>query len=77
VIPQLIRVVDDTHVWAQTYDRDMSDVFACSPESLSRSRDSWMWRCSKLNAGDGEEATENLAAYEDYMRGMDHSRMGT
>ena len=28
ISPQLIRVSDDTHLWAEEYDRDMADVFA-------------------------------------------------
>jgi TolB-like protein/Flp pilus assembly protein TadD len=28
ITPQLIRVADDTHLWAATYEREMADIFA-------------------------------------------------
>ncbi|NIQ56711.1 MAG: hypothetical protein GWN71_26055, partial [Gammaproteobacteria bacterium] len=36
VIPQLIRIEDDTHVWAATYDEDMAEVFRVQSEIAER-----------------------------------------
>ena len=77
VIPQLIRVVDDTHVWAQTYDRDMSDVFRVQSgiaEQVARQLDVALLETERRAME--KRPTENLAAYEDYMRGMDHFENG-
>ncbi len=32
ITPQLIRVADDTHLWADSYDRVIEDIFAVQSE---------------------------------------------
>jgi non-specific serine/threonine protein kinase len=73
VTPQLIQVSDDTHLWAETYDRVIEDIFAVQSEiaekiigqlgvtMLDRERD-------LVEA----KPTENLLAYETYLRGNDY-----
>ena len=73
VIPQLIRVADDTHVWAQTYDESMVEVFRVQSDIAERV-------AAQLNVSLLEperraiekRPTENLAAYEHYLRGEEH-----
>ncbi|UCH85634.1 MAG: protein kinase, partial [Candidatus Latescibacterota bacterium] len=73
VIPQLIRVDDDTHVWADTYDEDMTEVFRIQSDIAERV-------ATQLNVALLEperraietRPTDNLAAYEDYLRGMEY-----
>ncbi|UCH84760.1 MAG: protein kinase, partial [Candidatus Latescibacterota bacterium] len=73
VIPLLIRVADDTHVWADTYDEDMTEVFRIQSDIAERV-------ATQLNVALLEperraietRPTENLAAYEDYLRGMEY-----
>ena len=36
ITPQLIRVSDDTHLWSETYDRQMDDIFEVQTEIASR-----------------------------------------
>ena len=36
VTPQLIRVEDDTHLWAETYDRVLEDVFEVQSDRSSK-----------------------------------------
>jgi serine/threonine protein kinase/tetratricopeptide (TPR) repeat protein len=72
VIPELVRVADDTHVWADTYDENMVDVFRVQSAIAERV-------ATQLNLALLEperraiekKPTENLAAYESYLRGMD------
>jgi serine/threonine protein kinase/tetratricopeptide (TPR) repeat protein len=73
VIPQLIRVTDDTHVWADTYDETMTEVFRVQSDIAERV-------ATQLNVALLEperraiekRPTENLAAYESYLRGRDY-----
>ena len=73
VIPQLIRVSDDTHVWADTYDENMTEVFRVQSDIAERV-------AAQLDVALLEperrviekRPTENLAAYEDYLRGKNH-----
>jgi len=73
VISQLIRVAADTHVWAVTYDENMAEVFRVQSEIAERV-------ATQLNVALLEperraiekRPTENLAAYDDYLRGMDY-----
>lgn len=70
IIPQLIRVADDTHIWAATYDQSMTEVF----EVQSRVAEEV---ASELNVALLEperralekKPTDNLEAYEYYLRG--------
>jgi len=73
VIPQLIRVADDTHVWADTYDEDMVEVFRVQSDIAERVAtqldiallEPERWAIEK-------KPTENLTAYDNYLRGMDY-----
>jgi TolB-like protein/Flp pilus assembly protein TadD len=73
VIPQLIRVADDTHVWADTYDENMTEVFQVQSdiaERVAMQLDVALLE-PELQAIQ-KKPTENLAAYEDYLRGTDY-----
>ncbi len=73
VIPQLIRVADDTHVWAETYDENMAEVFRVQSDIAERV-------ASQLNVTLREKErrameqrpTGDLAAYDDYLRGKEY-----
>jgi TolB-like protein/Flp pilus assembly protein TadD len=69
ITPQLIRVADDTHLWAATYEREMADVFALQSdvagevvralgESLTPQEESAV----------GRVPTKDLTAYDLYLR---------
>ncbi len=71
VTPQLIRVSDDTHVWAERYDRLVEEIFQVQSDIaasvieeldialLGRERDA-------IQA----HPTDNLDAYQAYLRGI-------
>lgn len=73
VIPQLIRVADDTHVWAETYDESMAEVFRVQSDIAERV-------ASQLNItlleherrAMEQRPTGDLAAYDDYLRGKEY-----
>lgn len=71
ILPQLIRVSDDTHLWADTYQRPLTDVFAIQTEIASRIADVMS---ISLRESEGAKLksvpTANLEAYDAYLRGI-------
>ncbi|MFC1475502.1 tetratricopeptide repeat protein [Candidatus Zixiibacteriota bacterium] len=67
---QLIRVEDDAHLWSETYDKDLTSIFAIQDE-ISRG----ILDIMKIKLLGGEQTifakrtTDNLEAYNAYMRG--------
>ena len=71
VTVQLIRGATDAHVWAETYDRKLTDIFAVESEiaeTIARSLQ------AKLTPREQQavttKPTDNPAAYEAYLRGL-------
>jgi TolB-like protein/Tfp pilus assembly protein PilF len=72
---QLIRAANDSHLWAETFDRRLTDIFAVESEVASAIAD-------KLQAaltGSEQQAlaskpTTNLDAYDAYLHGLDFDR---
>ena len=74
VIPQLVRVSDDTHLWADTYDEEMTGVFRLQSEIAERVAQALDITLleperQKLN----KKPTKNLDAYDFYLRGKDYA----
>jgi serine/threonine-protein kinase len=77
IIPQLIKASDDTHVWAQTYDNDMSEVFQVQSdlaERVAQALDITLLEPERRALA--SRPTENLEAYEYYLRGNEFSHRG-
>jgi serine/threonine-protein kinase len=73
VTAQLINVADGYHLWSETYDREMEDVFAVQDE-ISRAI-AGMLRVRLLPAEEVKltsRDTENVEAYNDYLKGRYH-----
>jgi TolB-like protein/Tfp pilus assembly protein PilF len=72
VTAQLIDVRTDSHLWSATYDRELEDIFAIQDEISGQ-----IVQALKIALGAGEKEamvhaqkpTEDLAAYELYLRG--------
>jgi TolB-like protein/Tfp pilus assembly protein PilF len=72
VIVQLIDARTDAHLWAQTYDRDLADVFAIQSEIAKGIADQLRARISPSEKAAIEKApTTDLAAYDLYLRALD------
>ena len=70
ITPQLIRVEDDTHLWAETYDRVIDDVFDVQFEIAQSVTD----HLGVVLVGSERELvetqpTDNLEAYQAFLRG--------
>ncbi|MFB3077632.1 MAG: hypothetical protein ACE1Y4_06455, partial [Lysobacterales bacterium] len=72
ITAQLIDVRTDSHLWSETYDRELADIFAIQDEISGQ-----IVQALKVALGAGEQEamahaqkpTENLEAYELYLRG--------
>ncbi len=72
ITAQLIDVRTDSHLWSATYDRELEDIFAIQDEIAGH-----IVQALKIALGAGEQEsmahvqkpTENLEAYELYLRG--------
>ena len=64
---QLIRAADDSHLWSEIYDRELTDIFAVQAEIAGQV----VGALSRGEAGDIPiyKATDSARAYEFYLRG--------
>jgi serine/threonine-protein kinase len=70
VTPQLIRVSDDSHVWAERYDADLADAFqvqASIAQQVATALDVALREPERRALG--ARPTDNLRAYDYYLRG--------
>jgi TolB-like protein/tetratricopeptide (TPR) repeat protein len=72
IVAQLIDVATDTHLWAETYDREVADIFAVQSE-VAREIASALGRTlapvAAQGAGVREHAPTDPETYELYLRG--------
>jgi TolB-like protein/Tfp pilus assembly protein PilF len=69
VSAQLIDARNDTHVWAEKYDRDLADVFAIQSEIAQKIADQLQAKLSPTEkSAISERPTSDLAAYDLYLR---------
>jgi TolB-like protein/DNA-binding winged helix-turn-helix (wHTH) protein/Flp pilus assembly protein TadD len=71
---QLIKAASDTHIWADTFDRKLTDIFFVESEVAKAIADQVGARLTgreqKIMA---DKPTENPAAYDAYLRGLSYS----
>jgi tetratricopeptide (TPR) repeat protein len=69
VIAQLIDARSDAHLWAQTYDRDLADVFAIQSEIAAAIADQLRAKITtREKAAIEQRPTSDLAAFDQYTR---------
>jgi TolB-like protein/Tfp pilus assembly protein PilF len=72
ITPQLIRVTDDTHVWADRYDRVMADVFGIQSEVAESAVNAMgVALLPRERTALKEISTNDLEAYDLFLRGME------
>jgi non-specific serine/threonine protein kinase len=73
VTPQLINVSDDTHLWADSYEMELKDIFEVQADIASKIADAL-----DVSLLDSEQRsimnkpTDNLTAYDYYLRGREY-----
>jgi len=71
IIPQLIRVSDDSHIWASTFERALTQVFVVQADIATQISDALgVTLLEPERKRLGEWPTENLEAYHFYLRGV-------
>jgi len=77
IIPQLIRASDDTHVWAETYDSNMKDVFHIQSDLAERVASALdITLLEPERQALRSKPTENTEAYEYCLRGNEYIYRG-
>ncbi len=74
---QLIKAVNDSHLWADTFDRKLTDIFSVESEVAKAIADQLRARIS----GQEEQVitakpTDNIEAYDAYLRGLAYALKG-
>jgi len=70
---QLIDARDDSHLWAQSYDREIKDIFAVERDVAQAVADALKAQLMPAEAARvAATPTQNPAAYDLYLRGMVH-----
>jgi serine/threonine protein kinase/tetratricopeptide (TPR) repeat protein len=74
IIPQLIKASNDTHVWTDIYDADMSKIFRLQSEVAERVAQALdITLLEPQRQAIRSEPTQNIEAYEYYLRGENYS----
>ena len=78
ITAQLIDASSDRHLWAETYDRELQDVFAVQDEiaqNIVNTLELSLSPAQKLSI-QKQPATEDMAAYDFYLRGRHFTERG-
>ena len=68
---QLIRAESDTHIWADTFDRKLTDIFSVESEVAKTIAEKLAARLTgREEQSIASKPTENLEAYDNYLRGL-------
>ena len=71
ITAQLIRTSDSTHLWSETYDRELTDIFKVQDEIAAAITTAL--KAKLIDAGGGvREQKIDPAAYDDYLQGRRH-----
>ena len=70
VTAQLIRTADSTHLWSETYDRPLDDIFAVQDEIANSIVQALQIKLMGGNLSSREGGTQNLEAYQLYLRAV-------
>ncbi len=69
VTAQLISVADGYHLWSETYERELKDVFTVQDEISRAIVDTLKQKLPQRAAGAPKVQTEDIATYELYLKG--------
>jgi TolB-like protein/regulator of sirC expression with transglutaminase-like and TPR domain len=73
ITPQLIRVVDDSHLWSDRYDRVLEDIFTVQSDIAENVIDRLEATLLEPERRAVEErSTENMEAYQAYLLGLQY-----
>ncbi len=73
VTNKLIRVADDTHIWAESYERQLEDIFQVQSEIAGQVIRQMNIQLLDKGKGPPIRLTDNIEAYQAYLRGLDYT----
>jgi len=76
ITAQLIRTSDSSHLWSNTYDRGMDDVFKVQDEISREVVSALKLQLLPEKQPDNTQRTKNPQAYEQYLLGKESARTG-
>jgi TolB-like protein/tetratricopeptide (TPR) repeat protein len=76
ITAQLIRAADSSHLWSQTYDRPLDDVFKVQDEISREVVSALKFKLLPGTQPDNTQRTRDPKAYEQYLLGQDLVRTG-
>ncbi len=74
VTAQLIRTADSTHLWSETFDRPLDDIFAIQDEIADAIAQALQIKLKGGSVDRRKGGTQNLEAYQLYLRAMNEDR---
>ncbi len=73
IVAQLIDAANDEHVWAQTYDKEMTQIFAIQSDVAQQIASALKAKLSPFEKGQiAKKRTENTEAYNYYLKGREY-----
>ncbi len=79
IVAQLIEADTGFHLWSQTYDRDLTDIFAAQDDIAMSVARAMKVTLADFDAQGGEKilaiGTQNFAAYEHYLKGLQQNNL--
>lgn len=77
ITAQLVRTADGSHIWSKSYDRKQADLFAIQDEIAGAVTEALVGALvPEAKAAIAAGGTADLAAYDDYARGLQERRRG-
>jgi len=70
ITAQLIRTTDSTHLWSESYDRDLDDIFAVQDEIANAIVRALQIHLMGASSSLRDGGTQNVAAYQLYLRAL-------
>jgi TolB-like protein/DNA-binding winged helix-turn-helix (wHTH) protein len=67
---QLVKVADGYHLWSESFDRDLNDIFAIQEETARAVADALSITLGVGESEFGAGGTRNFAAYDAYLAGL-------
>src|SRR5260370_31435500 len=67
ITAQLVRTVDGYHLWSQSFDRKLDDVFAIQEEIARSIADALSVQLKVRSVGQAERPTQDMRAYDNYL----------
>ncbi|NND31447.1 MAG: guanylate cyclase [Saprospiraceae bacterium] len=70
ITAQLINAVEDVHLWSETYDRNLEDIFAVQDEIAQKISAKMRLFLDPFDSENIKPPTQNMQAYDLYLKGV-------